>query len=131
MAVVDKAGTPSLASTLPPQSSTIAGLRAGEDIAAGDLCYIADDGTVKQSDGTASDAKAKCDGIALVAADTGEAVTLYFDVNVRYGSGLTPGARFYVSATAGALEDSATTGGEEPVAMAIDSSRIRVWQSRY
>lgn len=131
MAVIAKAGTPSLASALPPQSSSITGLVAGEAIAAGDICYIDGDGTVKKSDGGAADDAARCDGIVLVAAATGEAVSLYFDVNVRYGAGLTPGERVYVSETAGALEDVATTGGLEPVGFCVDATRIRLWQSRY
>jgi hypothetical protein len=38
-------------------------------------------------------------------------------VIARYGSGLTPGARYFVSATAGAIDDAATTGGTVAVAL--------------
>jgi hypothetical protein len=69
--------------------------------------------------------------MAVVAAAIGEAVTLIHDVNVRYGATLTPGARYYVSATPGALDDAATTGGTAPVAFAIDATRIHVMLSRY
>jgi hypothetical protein len=41
-------------------------------------------------------------------------------------AGLTPGARYYVSATAGALDDAATTGGTVAVAIAIDTTDIMV-----
>ncbi len=131
MADLAKSGTPSLSSVLPPQNDTITGLLAGEAIAAGDICYIKSDGKVWLSDGSAADAAAVCDGMALVAAAVGEAVTLIFNVNVRYAAAMTPGTRYYVSATAGALADEASTGGIEPVAMAIDATRIRIWQSRY
>jgi hypothetical protein len=131
LATLVKSGTPSLASALPDASQKITGLLAGEAIAVGDVCYIAAAGTIFRSNGTAATAPAKCDGMAVVAAAIGEAVTLIHDVNVRYGATLTPGARYYVSATPGALDDAATTGGTAPVAFAIDATRIHVMLSRY
>lgn len=131
MAAVAKSGTPSLCSVLPPQSSTIVGLKAGEAIAAGDACYIKSDGLVWKSNGTSANAAAKVDGWAMTACPVGEAVTLYFDVNIRYGAGMTPGTRLYLSTTAGLLVDAATTGGTAPIGFVIDATRIRVWQSRY
>jgi hypothetical protein len=131
MADIAKSGTPSLASLLPPQNCQIAGLKAGEALAAGDACYIKSDGLVWRSIGTAANAAAKCDGFAAEACAVGEAVTLFYDVTFRYGAGLTPGARYYVGAAAGALADAATTGGTAPVGFAIDATRIRVLQSRY
>lgn len=129
MATLTKVGTPSLASALPPASSAITGLLAGEAIAAGDLCYIHSNGSVMRSNGTSANAAARCRGMVLVAAAIGEAVSLYFDVNVRYGSGLTPGAQLFVSATAGAIDDAATTGGALATGFVIDATRIRVKQS--
>lgn len=131
MATISKAGVPSLSSVLPGQNDQFAGLLAGEAIAAYDACYIKSDGKVWRSTGTAANAAAKVDGWAAEACAVGEAVTLFFDVNVRYGSGLTPGARYFLSATAGAIDDAATTGGTAPVAFAIDATRIRAMQSRY
>jgi hypothetical protein len=106
---------------------------AGEAIAAGDACYIkASDGKVYKSTGAAATAPAKVDGFAAQATPLGEAVTLFTDVEFYYGTGLTPGARYYVSgATAGLLVDAASTGGTGHVAHAIDATRIRVYQSRY
>lgn len=131
MATIAKSGTPSLASVLPPQNCQIAGLLAGEALAAGDACYIKSDGKVWRSIGTAVNAAAKVDGYAAEACAAGEAVTIFYDVTFRYGAGLTPGARYYVGAAAGALADAATTGGTAPVAFAVDATRIRVLQSRY
>jgi hypothetical protein len=131
MAAIAKSGTPSLCSVLPGQDKTISGLLAGEAIAAGDACYIKSDGKVWLSDGTAATAPAKVDGFAAKAAAVGEAVTLVFDVNFRYGAGLTPGARVYLMTTPGALSDAATTGGTAPNGFVVDATRIRVWQSRY
>lgn len=118
MADVAKAGTPSLASTLPDPTHHFTGI-AGEAIAAGDLCYIASTGRILRSNGTAATAPAECDGIALQAAPIGGAVSIYHDVVVRYGTGFTPGQSFYVSATAGVLADAATTGGTYPIAFAV------------
>jgi len=131
LATLVKSGTPSLASALPDASQKITGLLAGEAIAVGDVCYIAAAGTIFRSNGTAATAPAKCDGMAVVASAIGEAVTLIHDVNVRYGATLTPGARYFVSATAGALDDVATVGGTSPVAFAIDATRIHIMLSRY
>ena len=131
MADIAKSGTPSLCSVLPGQDKTISGLLAGEAIAAGDACYIKSDGKVWLSDGSAADALAKVDGFAAKAAAVGEAVTLVFDVNFRYGAGMTPGARIYLSVNAGAIADAASTGGTAPIGFVVDATRIRVWQSRY
>ncbi len=124
MALIAKSGTPSLASPLPTGGDLVRGLKAGEAIAAGDVCYIASDGTAMRSNGTAATAPAVAVGIAAGDAGTGEAVTLYKNVSFHYGSGLTPGAPYYVGATAGRLDDAATTGGTVVVARAIDATRI-------
>lgn len=131
MADIAKSGNPSLSSLVPGQDKTISGLVAGEAIAIGDACYIKSDGKVWKSTGAAANAAAKVDGFAMGAAAVNEAVTLVFDVNMRYGSGLTPGARVFLSATAGAIADAATTGGTAPIGFCVDATRVRVWQSRY
>lgn len=131
MATVAKSGTPSISTTVPCPAHHISGLVAGAAIAAGDLCYIGSAGTVLQSNGTSTGAAAKCDGIALQAAALGEAVSLYNDVNVRYGSGMTPGTRLYVQTTAGLISDAATTGGTAPIGFVIDATRVRIHGSRY
>lgn len=131
MTVVAKSGTPSMASVLPPQSQQIAGLLAGEALAAGDACYIKSDGKVWKSVGTAVNAAAKVDGWAAEACGVGEGVTLFYDVTFRYGAGLTPGARVFLGATAGLIDDTATTGGTAPIGFVVDATRIRLLQSRY
>jgi hypothetical protein len=132
VAAIAKSGTPSLSSVLPPQNNQIAGLLAGEAIAAGDACYINSSGVVIRSTGVAANAAAKVRGFAAAAATSGEAVTLIWDVNFRYGAGLTPGADVYVSGTtAGALDSVASTGGTAPIGYVVDATRIRLYQSRY
>ena len=134
MVDVAKSGTPSL-STLAPGGEAWVGsdLKAGVAIAAGDVCYIASTGKVLKSVGTTTNAAAKAHGIAVKAAALNEAVTLMRNVDLHYGSGLTPGAPYYVSATStgGALADAASTGGTGIVAFAIDGTRIRFVGSNY
>lgn len=125
MALIAKSGTPSLASPLPTGGDLIRGLKAGEAIEAGDICYIASDGTAMRSNGTAANAAAVAVGIAAGTTSAGEAVTLYRNVAFHYGAGLTPGAPYYVGATAGRLDTAATTGGTVVVARAIDATRIQ------
>lgn len=103
----------------------------GEAIAAGDLCYIASTGKVMRSNGTAVGVAAKVRGIAAKAADINKAVSLYRGVTYNYGSGLTPGADVYLSATPGALEDVATIGGTAPIGFCEDATRIFITGSHY
>lgn len=130
MAQVAKSGTPSLASVT-TQVNSLSGLIAGEAIAAGDACYIKSDGKAWLATGTSANAAAKVFGYACQAASVGEAVTLAYDVRFRYGAGLTPGIQVFLSATAGTLSDVATTGGTAPIGVAIDATRIQLWQARY
>jgi hypothetical protein len=135
MATVAKAGTPSLSSIIDPSEAQAyqvgSGLKAGEDIAAGDVVYIASTGRFMKSNGTAATAPAKVRGIALGAATSGEALTVYRGVEVRYGSGMTPGAQLFASATAGLLDDAATTGGTAAVGYVVDATRIFIHGSFY
>lgn len=130
MATLAKSGTPSLSSPLIPANNKLS-LLAGEAIAAGDACYIKSDGKIWRATGTAANAAAQVDGFALAAASAGEAVTIAWDVNLRYGAGMTPGAKYFLSATAGQLDDAATTGGTAWVAKAIDATRLYVKKSAY
>jgi hypothetical protein len=131
MATVAKSGVPSLSTTVPCPSNHISGLLAGEALAAGDLAYIKSDGKVWKSVGTTTNAAAKVDGMVLVAAQSGEAASLYFDVNVRYGASLTPGTRLYLATTAGLIVDAASVGGTAPIGFVIDATRVRIFQSKY
>ena len=106
----------------------ISGLIAGEDL---DLCapvYIAAaDGKVYMSDGSAANEAAGIDGFTARAVKQGQPVTMFgAGTRMGYGTGLTPGAVYYIAATAGRLDTAATTGGLVPVAKAITSTDIRV-----
>lgn len=103
-----------------------AGLVAGEDIDAAAPCYIkATDGKVYMSNGTAADAAAKVHGYSYQACKAGAAVTLALPgARFRYGSGLTPGAPFYVAATKGRLDTAATTGGTVAIGYAVTANDV-------
>ena len=134
MAAVAKSGVPSLATTLPGPEHSISGLTNGSvALAAFDACYIDSAGLVQLSNGTAADAVAKVRWYAAKAYAAGATnVTLYFGVRVRYGAGLTPGANLYLSAaTAGALSDTATTGGTAPIGYVVDATRVQLNASNY
>lgn len=124
MANLTKGTNLSLASVLPSSTSRISGLTAGEALAKGDACYIKSDGLVWRSNGTSANAAARFKGLAATACAVGEGVTLLSNCAFDYGSSLTPGADYYVSATAGALSDSSTTGGTTPVAFALTATKI-------
>jgi len=127
MAEIAKSGVPSLASFGLEPSQKMTGLIAGEAIAAGDAVYINSDGKVYRANGAAANAAAVVRGFAFIAAQAGEAITFCYDVRLRYGAGLTPGARYYLSGTVvGGLADAASTGGTAPVAYAVDATRIFV-----
>jgi hypothetical protein len=134
MAELSKSGRPSIATPTPCPAHTIAsGIVAGEAIGAGDACYIkASDGKAYKATGAAANEAAKVAGFAAKAAALGGAVTLYADVQFHDGSGMTPGTRFFLSASvAGGLADAATTGGTGPIARAVDNTRLRVWDAKY
>lgn len=127
MSAVAKSGTPSLSTPNPADNCRVGPLVAGEAIAAGDACYVKSDGKAWLSTGAAANAAAKVHGFAVEAVPAGAKVTLYHDVNLRYGAGLTPGAAYFLSGTtAGGLDTAASTGGTLTVAFAVDATRVRV-----
>lgn len=103
MALIARTGQPSIATARPSAEHQIAGLLAGETIAAGDQCTIKDDGKVYK----VTDADVWV-GVATSDSAVGEPNTLYHGVNFYYGAGVVPGKKVYLSATAGALDDAGT-----------------------
>lgn len=104
---------------------------AASDLAAGDMVYLTSSGTFAKTNGTSNDALAQWWGMVGGAAKSGDPITAYNGVEFHYAaSGLTIGARYYVSATAGALADAATTGGDVPCAFATSATTIFVMTPR-
>ncbi len=104
------------------------GLIAGEALLTAAPCYIkASDGKVYMSNGTAATEPAEIDGWTGKTYLAGEAVTLWGrGVIFEYGTGLTPGALYFLGATAGRLDTAATTGDAVGVARSISATHIRV-----
>lgn len=126
MAVITRASV-SLDTSTGQFASQIPDLVAGEALVIGDAVYVKSDGKLWKSNGTAATAPAGFVGIVARAAAAGDAVTAFgVGTRFRYAAGMTPGAPLFVSGTAGALADAATTGGPNPVARAITATDILI-----
>ena len=100
-------------------------LRAGEALLAGAPCTIASDGDVELSDGTAANAAAAVHGFTVKDYAIGEEVTLAAPgTRFRYAAGMTPGDQLFLGATAGRLDDTATTGDTLGIAYALSATDI-------
>lgn len=102
------------------------GLTAGQDLDTIAPCYIkASDGLVYMSNATAFNEAAKFVGFTARAVKSGQPVTLFgLGAKFEYATGLTPGAILYIGATAGRLNDAATTGDPVGVAIALNARLI-------
>jgi hypothetical protein len=128
MALVARDSRASLDVSTGMYADQVSPLRAGEDLDAAAPCRIHSDGLVYMSNGAAADANAKFDGFTPKAYKAGEPLTLFgAGARFRYSNGgLTPSQDLYIGATAGRLDDAATTGDAVGVARAIDASDIRI-----
>jgi hypothetical protein len=132
MALIVRGSLARIEATSAQHASQIPGgiLFAGEALAAAAPCYISvSDGLVYEGDGTAATNAAEVSGFTARPHATGEAVTLWgpgaiFEYDEA--AGMTAGDRFFLAATAGRLDDTATTGGVTAIATALDTRRIRV-----
>lgn len=128
MALITRATNASLDASTGMFAPQITGLMAGENLDIVAPCYIkAADGKVYMSNGTAANEAAKFHGFTPRATLAGQPVTLYaLGARFGYGSGLTPGAKYYIGATAGRLDTAATTGDAVGVAFAVTDKDIIV-----
>lgn len=104
----------------------ITGLVAGEDLSPCAPCYIkAADGKVYECNGSANNALAQVIGFTARTVKSGEPVTLFREgARMKYGSGLTIGAIYYLSTNSGELQTTASTGDSAGVAIAITATDI-------
>lgn len=123
MATITRANV-SLSTRGPCPAHRPSGKVAGEALTAGDMVYMKSDGLIWKANGTAATAPALSIGMVLVDSSVNEACTPVSGCCVNYATGMTPGARLFVSATAGALDDAATTGGTVAVAYVWDATQI-------
>lgn len=133
MAAVAKSGTPSMCTPLPCRGHYNDDYRVGADIAIGDACYYAADGTIKLSTAAAAGVAAEVDGFAPIDARLAErgSIPLCHDVTFRYATGLTPGTYLYLSATVpGGLDTASSANQLKPIArVEPDGKRIRVFRT--
>jgi hypothetical protein len=107
----------------------VSGLLAGVALTAGDLVYLDSDGTVKKAVSTQCTISNIPDFLGVCPADVaaGRPVTvLGRGARVRISSSLTPGAFYWVSATAGALSTTKVASADVPCAIAIDATDILI-----
>lgn len=129
MALLDRAADASVDASTAMFCDQISGLVAGENIdSACNACYVkASDGKVYMSNGTANDAAAKVDGFNAQPAKAGQGVTIFGPgLRMKYGTGLTIAALYYLGTTAGRLDTAATTGGLTAIVKAITATDVIV-----
>lgn len=100
---------------------------AGEALAAGDMVYISVTGTILKADATTPAKAAR--GYVLAAVLNAAAATVFFDETNSSLSALTPGATYYLSATAGLVTlTPPTTAGQivQEVGFAISATALHV-----
>lgn len=129
MALVTRSANASLDVSTAQFAPQIPDLVAGEALDAAAPCYIkAADGKVYMCNAAAADEKAVLAGFTARAVAAGQPVTL-FGLGTRFhyaDSGLTPGQKLYLAATAGRLDTAATVGDGVGVAQAVTATDIRV-----
>ncbi|HEX8387070.1 MAG TPA: hypothetical protein VF576_12845 [Rubricoccaceae bacterium] len=109
-------------------------LRAGEALDPAAPVYIkSSDGKLYMSSGAAANEAAEVIGFTGKSYVAGEPVTPFRNGTViKYADGtLTPGNKYFISATAGRLADAATTGDALGVAIALDASNLLVTRASY
>ncbi len=128
MALITRTADASMDATTGMYAPQVSGLVAGENLDIAAPCYIkSSDGKVYMSNGTAANEAAEVVGFTPRNVLNGQPVTLFGKgVRFKYGSGLTPGDRYYIGATAGRLDNAATTGDAKGVAQAVTATDIRV-----
>jgi hypothetical protein len=128
MALITRSADASMDASTAMYASQITGLVAGEALDVAAPCYLKTaDGKVYMSNGTAANEAAEIIGFSPRAVAIGEPVTLFgLGTRFRYGTGLSPGDKYYIGATAGRLDAAATTGDTIGVAQALSATDIRV-----
>lgn len=128
MALVTRASTASMDTSTGAFAQQLTGLVAGEVLDAVAPCYIkSSDGKLYMSNGTAANEAAEFVGFTPHARVAGEPCTVFgLGARFSYGTGLTPGDKYFIGATAGRLDTAATTGGTVAIARAVTSTDIVV-----
>lgn len=128
MALITRASTASMDVSTAMYAPQITGLVAGEALDVAAPCYIkSSDGLVYMSNGTSANEAAEIVGFTPRAVKVGQPVTLFGKgTRFSYGTGLTPGDKYYIGTTAGRLDTATTTGDSVGVAQAVTATDIRI-----
>jgi hypothetical protein len=131
MALVTKDTAASMDAASAETAPQRSGLVAGAALDALAPCVIDPaDGLVYMCDGTAANARAQFDGFTPRAYASGDSnVTLIgIGVKMRYATGLTPGNKLFIAATAGRLDTAATTGDAVGIVKVVSPTVVRVFR---
>ena len=106
-------------------------LVAGEALTKGMPCYIKSDGKVYKSVSTVATISnlTDCHGFAYDTYAIGDKVVLVADggkMLYTAASGITPGAPYYVSDTAGKVSDAALVANDPPIALGISDTCLMI-----
>ena len=127
---IRRSGALAVTSTLVLGSNRITGLLAGEDLAAGDACYVDLNDRAYRAIAAVPGAAADVRGFALADTLAGADLTLAFDVNMRYGEALSGSTSLYLSgAVPGGLSNAPSAGGKSAVAYVVSDTEIHLLQS--
>lgn len=126
MASITKAATADVDMTMLLHARQIPDLVAGEDIPVCSPVYIkASDGKVYRANGTAATEPATVHGFVARNVKTNQAITVFKSMRVLWAAtGLTPGSKVFLGASAGGLDTAATTGGTAPIGHAINATDL-------
>lgn len=113
-------------------------LRAGEDIDPLAPLYVkSSDGRLYMASGAANNEAAEVIGFSTIAYKQRDPVTVYRENTIAYYSddfsadGVEPGDKLFVSGTKGRLDDTATTGDAQGVAVVLDNHNIIVTRASF
>jgi len=128
MALITRATNAGIDTSTAMYAPQITGLIAGEALDVAAPCYIkSSDGLVYMSNATSANEAAEVAGFTPRAVAISQPVTLFgAGARFQYGTGLTPGNILYLGATAGRLDDGATTGDAFGYAVVLTATDIMV-----
>jgi len=121
--------TPNLDVNSFSHANMVAGLKTGEDITVGMPVYITSAGTIKKAISSQCTIANVPDFVGLAGTTTVSGCPMTIigkGGRFNISTGLTPGALFYVSDTAGEISDAKVASADTPFAIAVTSTDIVV-----
>lgn len=121
-----------LVTPTPPDNARVGSGVALVDIPACSPCRFVSPNGIALSSGAANDGVVNVvDGWSVDGYKAGDTLTLYTDVNLAYGTGITVPQKYYLSTTPGLISTTTTTGGTLEIARGVpDNSQILIGGTR-